>query len=303
MTNRILDFSSSPAHLHARGGTLEIKLESSDVHTVAFEDIAAVVVSHPQVTVSLAALARLAEAGAIVVISNDRFMPVAMTMPIESHWFQADRFVRQAAMPEPRKKRIWKQIVEAKIRNQAKVLTRATSADSGLAAMVRLVRSGDPGNVEARAARVYWSRLFRDKHFVRSNFEDPRNGLLNYGYAVLRASVARAISAEGLHPSFSLHHANKLNAFPLADDLMEPFRPIVDARVLEIIAIKELALDLEPPTKRALLQLLANRYSAHGENRSLFDILTRMTQSLARSILDKEQSFDVVLDHPFAIPD
>jgi CRISPR-associated protein Cas1 len=301
MTNRILDFSNSPAHLHARGGTLEIKLPENQIHSVAFEDIASVIVSHPQVTISQSALARLSSAGAVLVITNEKYMPVAMTMPIESHWYQADRFVRQAAMASPKKKRIWQQIVREKIVNQSKVLIAERGADLGLLPMSRLVLSGDTGNVEARAARSYWPKLFNDKTFFRSNEEDPRNGLLNYGYAVLRAAVARSISAAGLHPSFGLHHVNKLNAYPLADDLMEPFRPLVDAQVLRICKDTSLALELLPPTKQALLQILASRFSSNGEQRSLFDILGRMAQSLASVILERNAKFEIGLDSPFPV--
>ncbi len=301
MINRILDFSNSPAHLHARGGTLEIKLPENITHSIAFEDIATVVVSHPQVTISQSALARLSAAGAVLVITNEKFMPVAMTMPIESHWYQADRFVRQAALAEPKKKRIWQQIVREKIANQSKVLISERGSDFGLLPMSKTVNSGDTTNVEARAARAYWSKLFNDKTFFRSNEDDPRNGLLNYGYAVLRASVARAISASGLHPSFGLHHVNKLNAFPLADDLMEPFRPLVDAQVLKICKDTSIPLDLQPKTKQALLEILASRFDSAGETRTLFDVLGRMAQSLARIILEKQTKFEIGLNSPFPV--
>lgn len=301
MTNRILDFSNSPAHLHARGGTLEIKLPSDQLHSIAFEDIAAVILAHPQVTFSQSAVARLSAAGAIVVICNEKYMPVAMTMPVESHWYQAERFIRQAALPIPSKKRLWQQIVRLKIAQQALVLHSVHGQDFGLSPMAKLVGSGDTGNVEARAARLYWPRLFSDKNFRRSDDEDPRNALLNYGYAVLRASVARSISASGLHPSFGLHHINKLNAYPLADDLMEPFRPIVDAQVLKICEDTSIPLDMSSPTKQAILQILTARFPSGGESRTLFDILARCAQSLAAAILEKGKSFDLPIDSPFPV--
>lgn len=301
MTNRILDFSNSAAHLGAKGGALEIALASGDRHAVAFEDIAAVVLAHPQVTFSQAAVARLAAAGAVVVICNEKFMPVAMTMPVESHWYQAERFIRQAALTEPKRKRLWQQVVKAKIRLQGEVLERWHGSDAGLKSMTKLVGSGDPKNVEARAAKLYWPRLFQDKTFFRSNDEDPRNALLNYGYAVMRASAARAICAAGLHPSFGLHHANKLNAYPLADDLMEPFRPAVDAQVLSICRNPEIPLDMSSPTKAAILSMLGRRFLSNGESRTIFDILGRCAQSLAAVVLQKEDSFDVGLDSAFPV--
>lgn len=301
MTNRILDFSNSPAHLGARGGALEIALADGERHIVSFEDIAAVVLAHPQVTFSQAALARLSAAGGVLVICNDKFMPVAMTMPIESHWYQADRFIRQAAMTEPKRKRLWQQIVMAKIRFQGEVLERWQGNDFGLKPMAKLVASGDPKNVEARAAKHYWQRLFQDKAFFRSNDEDPRNALLNYGYAVMRAIAARAICAAGLHPSFGLHHANKLNAYPLADDLMEPFRPVVDSQVLGICRDPTIPLDMSSATKAAILALLRRRFWSHGEGRTLFDVLGRCAQSLASVVVQKEGNFDVGLDSPFPV--
>ncbi|MDX2266771.1 MAG: type II CRISPR-associated endonuclease Cas1 [Bryobacter sp.] len=301
MTNRILDFSNQPAHLHAKGETLEIKLSEGAAHAIPFAEIAALIAAHPQVTISQSALARLSEAGGVFVICSNNFTPVAMTLPLESHWYQADRFVRQAALTEPRRKRLWQSIVREKIRMQAMVLAQVGESDHGLSALVARVQSGDPQNVEARAARTYWSKVFRDKSFVRSNPEDPRNALLNYGYAVLRACVARAIAASGLHPSFGLHHRNKLNAFPLADDLMEPFRPLVDAQVLQIVADKSQPVALVPQTKQSLLSILGCRFASQGENRSLFDILSRMAQSLARFILDKDPQFLTGLDSPFPL--
>ncbi len=301
MTNRILDFSNHPAHIHARGGTLEVKLENGENHSIPFEEVAALVAAHPQVTLTQLALARLSEAGAIVVICNDKFMPVAMTMPIESHWYQAERFVKQAAISSPKKKRLWQQVVREKILNQAKVLTEATGSDFGLIPMADRVTSGDLSNVEAQASRRYWSKLFKDSRFVRSNANDPRNGMLNYGYAVIRAITARAIAASGLHPSFGLHHANKLNAFPLADDLMEPFRPLIDWQVVKMVVGKKLPLDLTSPTKHELLSVLTSRFSSLGEQRTLFDIMGRMAQSLANVILTKESKFLIGLDSPLPI--
>lgn len=303
MTNRILDFSNAPAHLHSRGETLEIKLTDGASHSIPFAEIAALIAAHPQVTISQTALARLSQAGAVLVICGDKYMPVAMTMPIESHWYQADRFVRQAALSEPRRKRVWQTIVREKIRLQAAVLAHARGQDFGLAPMAARVASGDPQNVEASAARKYWSKLFSDKLFTRSNPDDPRNAMLNYGYAVMRACAARAIAASGLHPSFGLHHANKLNAFPLADDLMEPFRPLIDAQVLAISSNPAIPIFMETATKQALLKVLTSRYWSHGENRSLFDIFARVAQTLARYIVDKDPAFQIGLDSPFPIPE
>ena len=148
-----------------------------------------------------------------------------MLLPLVGHHLQARRFVAQAAASVPTKKRLWRQIVRAKIELQAHTLETLHGDSAGVRPLMRLVRSGDPENVEARAARAYWPLLFADDDFRRDHERGDQNRLLNYGYTVLRAIVARAICAAGLHPALGLHHHNQYSAFCLADDLMEPFRP------------------------------------------------------------------------------
>jgi CRISPR-associated protein Cas1 len=207
-----------------------------------------------------------------------------MVLPLRAHHAQAERFRRQAQMSRPRKKRLWQSIVQAKIRAQALVLEQATGTDEGLRALAPRVRSGDAGNLEARAARHYWALLFPDSGFRRRDEADVRNHLLNYGYGVLRSMTARAICGAGLHPSLSLFHSNVHNPFGLADDLMEPFRPIVDLSVHGMIEAA-----LTPQSKRALISALLGRYMADGEQRTLPDVLVRAAQSLAHAVLDERR--------------
>jgi CRISPR-associated protein Cas1 len=203
-----------------------------------------------------------------------------MVLSLDSHHAQAERFRRQAAMPGPRRKRLWRSIVQDKIRAQAAVLEEVLQSDEGLRALVPRVRSGDPDNVEARAARRYWSKLFPDGRFRRRDGEDVRNARLNYGYAVLRSVTARAVCGAGLHPSFGLFHSNAYNPFALADDLMEPFRPLID-----LVAHAGQETELSPETKHKLIGVMLSRYSAGGEERTLVDILTRVAHSLARIVM------------------
>jgi CRISPR-associated protein Cas1 len=286
MTDRILDLSQQPVALSSRGGLLIIRAGEEELDAIPFGDLAAVVASHRQVTVTQAALSHLAEAGAAFISCNEKMMPAAMLLPLAAHYSQTERFLRQAALGEPRRKRYWQAIVTTKIRAQAMVLARARGADAGLAAMAARVQSGDKGNLESQAARRYWMHLFGDPSFRRSDDQDPRNGMLNYGYAIVRAATARALCAAGLHPSFGLHHENKLNPFVLADDLMEPWRPAVDWAVFELGART-----LDPPVKRRLIEAVTARYRVEGESRTLTDILTRTAQSLAAAILSNSSSW------------
>ena len=160
------------------------------------------------------------------------------------------------------------------------MLEECLGSDSGLQSLAGRVRSGDPDNVEARAARRYWSVLFGEDPFTRSDAVDARNHWLNYGYAVLRAATARAICGSGLHPTFGLAHRNKANAFALADDLMEPFRPAVDRTVVGA----QVGM-LDGDAKRMLIGAVTSRYVVEGESRTLFDILTRVAQSLVRVVM------------------
>ncbi|MBL8178218.1 MAG: type II CRISPR-associated endonuclease Cas1 [Bryobacterales bacterium] len=161
--------------------------------------------------------------------------------------------------------------------------------DYGIAAMVKRVASGDPDNVESQAARRYWMVLFGDEGFRRGG-DDPRNALLNYGYAILRAATVRALSASGLHPTFGLHHRSKLNPFALGDDVMEPYRPVVDRAVVRVVRSGG-NLAMSPGLKKEILRILAERYEMESEERTLFDILTKAGQGLAAAVMSGDLSW------------
>jgi CRISPR-associated protein Cas1 len=296
MTDRVLDLSLEPARLSIRNGLLVVEAGGEEKAAIPCSEIAAVVVAHRQVTFTQAVLGTLAASGAILVACDERHMPAAMMLPLDAHHAQAERFRLQVAMSAPAKKRLWKTIVQAKIRAQASNLERALSHDGGLRALIPRVRSGDPDNIEARAARRYWALFFAENgdRFLRANDEDPRNHLLNYGYAVLRAVTARAICACGLHPTFSLQHGNAFNPFALADDLMEPFRPAVDWSVRALSsASSPQPPSLVPEVKRALIAAVLGRVVAAGEERSLPDVILRVAQSLAAVVTRAARSIDI----------
>ncbi len=206
----------------------QIVVEQADgAVRLPIEDLAWLVLDTPQATLSAALLSACMEGGVVIISTDATHLPNGAMLPFHGHHRQADVAWRQVAIGEPFKKRAWQAIVRRKIANQAAVLAaRGHDGANTLAEMTRHVASGDPGNTEARAARHYWQCLFQQ--FRREDEADRRNKLLNYGYAVIRSAIGRALVANGLLPAFGLHHASVSNAFNLADDLLEPFRPFVD---------------------------------------------------------------------------
>ena len=285
MTDRIVDISRSAARLSVRHKQLVIDQSPQPIVTMPLADLAVVVVSHPQVTYTQAVLACLAESGGAFVACNRQYLPVGLFLPLAAHFAQTERFLAQAAAPQPLRKRLWKQIIREKIRCQGEALRVLHGTDFGLLALVPQVRSGDTSNVEARAARRYWRQLFLEVEFRRNPDNQDQNLLLNYGYAILRAIVARAICAAGLHPSLGIHHHNRYNAFCLADDLMEPFRPVVDLAVVEYMRDHDEPYGVEASAKQHLIERLTGRYLVDGAQRSLFDTVSRMAASLADTFI------------------
>ncbi|RME70794.1 MAG: type II CRISPR-associated endonuclease Cas1 [Planctomycetota bacterium] len=290
MTERIVDISEKAARLRSKNGCLQLDLKDGGTQTIPFVEVAVVVVAHPQVTVTAPVLARLAEAGGVWVVCDERRMPVAWQLPIVGHHLQVERFRQQVGASRPTHKRLWKQIVQAKLRAQASALRLLRGTTCGIDRMVRSVRSGDTTNVEAQAARRYWGALFVDRSFRRDRAAADPNRHLNYGYAVLRALVARAVCAAGLHPSLGIHHHNRYSGFPLADDLMEPFRPLVDLRVARWFDVDDRPPELDRAAKRHLLAGFTERYRVDGEERSFFDIVARVARSLAAVFAGKRRA-------------
>jgi len=218
---------SRPARLSLKARRLLVEQEDDEPVSFPLEDVAWVVLDTPQATASSALMAACVQAGIPVVYSDEKHIPCGVLLPFHQHWQQGGVARSQISASAALRKRLWQAIVRRKIENQAAVLDRAqVEGGRTLLAMLRHVRSGDPGNVEARAARFYWQRLFED--FRRQEEADLRNAMLNYGYAVLRAGVARGLVAAGLLPAFGIHHAGAQNAFNLADDLLEVLRPVAD---------------------------------------------------------------------------
>jgi CRISPR-associated protein Cas1 len=291
--NHIVDISTQPARLRTSNGLLCIELEQGPQCMVPLAEIAAVVLGEARVTLTQPVLAELAGAGVPVVICDDRHLPVAMSLPLTGYHAPARRLAAQAAAALPLRKRLWQQIVRAKITVQARLLRAVRGQDLGLPELARAVRSGDPENLEGQAARIYWPCLFHNPDFLRRFDRQDQNRYLNYGYAVLRAVVARAICAAGLHPGLGLHHHHRENPFCLADDLMEPLRPVVDLQVLQALDVAGPDAPLTGPVKRVLLAIVSERYLLEGESRTLFDIAAAMASSLALAL--ERQREDLLL--------
>ena len=279
--DRILDFSEEPASLSARIGLLVIERKDKPEITMPFTDIAVIITSHPQVHYTNAALAGLMEACGAFIVCNNKYLPVGMLLPIVGHSTQGERFLKQTQASLPTCKQIWRHIVSKKIYNQGKLLQELYGEDQGLMAMSKNVKSGDSENLEGWASRRYWPKIFGTPEFSRDREAEDQNRFLNYGYSVLRAITARAICGAGLHPSLGVHHHNRYDAYCLADDLMEPFRPIVDKAVVQLVKEKGVATPLDKEAKAAIIGSLTGRFKLENEERTLFDILSRTASSLA----------------------
>lgn len=307
---RILDFSSGEGprvHLSLRYRQLLIGREGMPDLTVPMEEIAVAVLASRHLTCSLAALDGLVGAGAAVIVCDEAMRPSGLLLPLAAHFQHSQRILAQVAATEPVKKRIWQQIVVAKIQAQGSLLSifQANTGDAGLFAIASRVRSGDPDNLEAQAAQRYWVRLFGDAGFRRQRHAPDQNRYLNYGYAILRACVARAIVATGLHPALGVHHHGRQNPFCLADDLMEPYRPLIDGEAAAIEGECGGDALLDGRLKQRLVGVLHERLihvdeKGELESRPVVDWIARSAVTLAKSLAAKRAS-DVDLFFPSAL--
>lgn len=285
MRNRILEISKQPARLRVEHRQLIIQIPEGLAHTIPLEEIAVLVVAHPQVSYTQSVLSKLIGNGGAFVICDEKRMPNGMLLPLDTHSTQTVHFREQLELPLPRRKRLWQQVVQSKIAMQAMLLVEQTGCDHGLTRLIGQVRSGDPGNVEAHAARRYWPAVF-GTGFRRDRGAQDVNAMLNYGYAILRAATARAVCASGLHPSIGLHHHNKYNAWCLADDLMEPFRPCIDRAVYQLSEGGRKTPEMSTETRTTILQSLTGWLGVNDTQRTLFDALAIAAQSLRRAMQD-----------------
>lgn len=290
MIKRTLYFGN-PAYLRKQNEQLVITLpengseltEKERSTTIPIEDIGIVVLDHAQITISQSLISKLLENNVAFITCNQTHHPTGMLLNLDGNTLQAERFADQINASLPLKKQLWSQTVEQKIKNQAAVLKQFGTGDHEvLIQMAKNVRSGDPENFEGRAAAYYWKHVFGEEScFTRGREGDPPNHLLNYGYAILRATTARSLVGSGLMPTLGIHHRNKYNAYCLADDIMEPYRPIVDEVVCNILKQNSNIPDeLNKELKAELLKIPAIDVIIDKEKSPLMVAMQRTTASL-----------------------
>lgn len=276
-------FFGQPYHLNTENAQLKATCKKSgEIRAVPIEDIGFIVFEHPQITFTQSVMQHLSANNTAVVFCDKKHHPSSMLLHLDTHQVQTERFKAQISASEPLKKRLWQQTIKVKIKNQAEVLDKTKG--QGAAALLHLshhVLSGDSANQEAQAARRYWPQLF-GKSFSRDRYGSAPNPALNYGYAILRAAVARALSGSGLLPTLGIHHRNKYNSFCLADDIMEPYRPLVDLLVYKMQTEGLNCSDLGQAEKMALLNLLTMDVQINQKKSPLMVGLSQTTASLSR---------------------
>lgn len=273
-------YIGNPAYLKLKDNQLTvINPENNDIKgRIPVEDIAILMLDHYQITITNQLIIKLQGNNTVIISCDAHHLPFAQMLPIYSHSEYTERLKKQIAVSEPLKKQLWKQIVIQKIKNQQAVLQKENKSFEHLTDYWRDVRSGDTTNMEGIAAQNYWKYLFTD--FQRSRFGDKPNNFLNFGYAVLRSIVARALVSTGLHPTLGIHHKNKYNPYCLADDIMEPYRPFVDKLVIECLLKYKNETELTKEVKRDLLTIATQDVNIEGKTRPLLIAVTTTTASL-----------------------
>ncbi len=289
MQRRVVEIAAAGRHVHREHGFLVVddSANGEEAGRVPLDDIDSLIISGRGASVTRGLLAHLSERNCPVVITNENFLPAAMLISIVGHHLQAKRFDAQISASRPTRKRVWADITRAKIVQQGCVLTATGFPQPRLAQLAKSVKSGDPTNCEAQAARIYWHELF-GAGFRRDRNLEGINALLNYGYTVLRASSARAVVSAGLHPTIGVHHRNEGNPMRLVDDLMEPYRPFVDLQVLALV--DEGTLHLTPHTKLALAEVLSHDLTNDGASSPIGLCIQRSASSLADLFLGDRAS-------------
>lgn len=285
MIKRTLYFGN-PAYLKTDNLQLvaELKKEEPETHSIPVEDIGLIILDHPQITITSGLITRLLEQNVGLVTCDSTHHPVGLMLNLEGHSLQSQKHQAQVEASQPLKKQCWQQTIVAKIDNQARLLKSLGMETNYLTTLRDKVKSGDSDNCEARAAVYYWKHLFSEvPDFRRERYGPPPNNLLNYGYAILRALMARALVGSGLLPSLGIFHRNQYNAYCLADDIMEPYRPYVDRLAYQIWKREgENASFLEPGLKKELLSIPATDTRIDGKKSPLMTAVSRTTASLVR---------------------
>lgn len=282
MIKRTLYFGT-PAYLHKKDQQLKITdpETQADKASIPLEDIAIMVLDHPQLTLTHALIADLIDRNVAMISCDSRHLPSGLMLPLDGNHVQTERFRIQIAASEPLLKNLWAQTVKAKIENQAAMLNRAGMECKQLLALIPQIKTGDPDNTEGRAAAVYWKLVYGGNGFTRDRYGMEPNSHLNYCYAILRAIVARALVSSGMLPTLGIHHRNKYNAYCLADDIMEPYRPFCDELVYAMFSSGKIETEeINRDHKAQLLSIATCDVLIDGKRSPLMVALSRTTSSL-----------------------
>lgn len=283
MIKRTLYFGN-PAYLHTKNEQMVIEIrDTGESVQASIEDLALVILDHQQITISQGLIAKMMAYNVAMITCDQTHHPAGILLTLDGHTLQSQRHQKQVEASAPLKKQLWQQTIQAKVLNQARHLKCQKIESKYLIKLAGEVKSGDSDNIEARAAAYYWKRIFPDfLQFSRNRDGNPPNNLLNYGYAILRALVARSLVGSGLIPSLGIHHRNQYNSFCLADDIMEPYRPYVDKVVCEIVRMNGKFLDMSPNIKKSLLNITAIDVKIDGEKSPLMNAVQRTTASVSK---------------------
>lgn len=275
-------FFGNPAYLSTKNEQLQISFPEADKadRTVPIEDLGMIVLENQQITITNGLLAKLTDRKVAIVSCNAQHLPEGLLLPMQGHTEQTERVRYQLEASQPLKKNLWQQTVSAKIKNQYTLLQEKGKESKRMEYLYKNVNSGDAGNHEAQAAAIYWQELFDIPEFNRTQAGIPPNNLLNYGYAILRAVIARALVSSGMLPGVGIWHRNKYNAYCLADDIMEPYRPYVDLVVTHIVETQDDFAELTTDLKKELLSIPALDVKIDGQKSPLMVAASRTTSSL-----------------------
>jgi len=291
MIKHIIEVSQEPTRLSLRNSQMVVTQSGVEKSQIPCEDIGVIVVDQPQTTYTHQLLCQLSSTDAVVVLCDQNHLPTSILLPLVDHSTLVPRLHLQIALSTPRRKKLWAEIVKEKLKRQAENLPEDYPAKAKILDFARNVKSGDSTNREAQGAKVYWQNWLWQEEFRRDRDSAGINSMLNYGYAIVRASLARAVVAAGLQPSLGLMHRNRANAFCLVDDLIEPYRPMVDSQVREIYRQGYAELTVE--CKKQLLQLLAIPMEVRKEIGPSGVMFQRYVNSLVRCMEGTEKRLEI----------
>ncbi|MEO0280786.1 MAG: type II CRISPR-associated endonuclease Cas1 [candidate division WOR-3 bacterium] len=293
MIEKIIEISEGPVKLSSEYEQLILTKNGTEILKTPLNEIAVLLISTPLASISTNVISLITKNKGMIITCDHFYLPVGVFLPYELNYIQYERIQKQINASLPLKKQLWKQIISEKINSQASVLKKLKGSDFGLYYISEKVQSGDSTNLEAYSSKIYWKELFGEK-FKRDKDLPGVNSILNYGYTILRAMTARAVCCSGLNPTLGIFHHNKYNSFCLADDLMEPYRPIVDELTYRLIIQSGIQLFLTKELKKEIIEHLLNKkFEVKKEKFSLNESLFKLSSSLVNVYTGKEKKLNI----------